>query len=340
MRGDDFDDEAMDAAATSPRRFRLLPLTTVMLGLLLLVKANELYVDSETLRELYTARDAEASGAEKKEEAKPAAEPAKEAEVKKEEAAKEAAPADAKKEEAAAGEEKKAEAQAKEGEVKKDEAAAKEGEAKKEEAAKEAAPADAKKEEAGHGEAKKEESGHGEAAKPPEEPKTYGTGKSTVKEIEAIKAKGDTNARFSQSEIDLLENLAKRRDELDKREKDLDIKSKVLDATQKRIDDRLQEMKTLEAQLSKVVEVYNEKQNAQVASLVKIYENMKPAQAAEIFNELDLPILLEVIDKMSERKVAPVLAQMNPKKARDVTQELAAMRKANPKVAANAKPAN
>lgn len=193
------------------------------------------------------------------------------------------------------------------------------------------APAEAPKEgeaaEAGHG-----EGGHGEA-KPPEEPKTFGTGKSTVKEIEALKEKNAAQ-RFSQSEIDLLENLAKRRDELDQREKDLEIKSKVLDATQKRIDDKLEEMKTLEASLSKVVAQYNEKQDMQIASLVKIYESMKPIQAAQIFNELDMQILLEVIDKMSERKVAPVLALMDPKKARDVTQELAAMRKSAPQAPA------
>ncbi len=204
---------------------------------------------------------------------------------------------------------------------------AKEGE-KKDAAAEHAPAADA-----AHGEEKKAEGGHGEAApKPSEEPKTSGTGKSTIKEIEALKEKNAT-PRFTKNEVDLLENLAKRRDELDQREKDFEIKAKVLDATQKRIDDKLAEMKAMEAQLSKVVAQYNEKQDMQIASLVKIYESMKPNQAAAIFNELNLEILLEVIDRMSERKVAPVLALMDPKKARDVTQELAAMRKASPKVA-------
>jgi flagellar motility protein MotE (MotC chaperone) len=325
--------------APQPRRFRLLPLTTVMLSLLLVIKVNELYIGSQTLRELYAARSAEASGAEKKEEAKPAADAAHAEPAKEEKAA--AHGEEKKPDEAAAHatDEKAADGK----EVKKEEAAAP-TEEKKEDAA-HAAPAKDEKAEA-HGEAKpeekKEEGGHGgshgEAEKPVEEPKTFGTGKSTIKEIEAMKAKNDPNARFSKSEIDLLENLSKRRDELDKREKELDIKSKVLEATQKRIDDRLQEMKTLDAQLSKIVAVYDEKQNAQISSLVKIYENMKPSQAAGIFNELDMPILLEVIDKMSERKVAPVLAQMNPRKARDVTQELAAMRKSAPKVPASVKP--
>ena len=73
--------------------------------------------------------------------------------------------------------------------------------------------------------------------------------------------------------------------------------------------------------------LYNEKQDTEIRGLVKIYEAMKPLDAAAIFNEMEMPILLEVIDKMSERKVAPILAGMSPKRARDVTQELAELRK-------------
>jgi flagellar motility protein MotE (MotC chaperone) len=61
--------------------------------------------------------------------------------------------------------------------------------------------------------------------------------------------------------------------------------------------------------------------------LVKIYENMKPSDAATIFNQLQMPILLSVIGSMSERKVAPVLASMDPKRAKEVTEELAELRK-------------
>lgn len=285
-----------------PRQFRLIPLTFTMLGLLLVIKVNELYIGSRELRELYSVRDATAA-----EEKKPEA------------------PAETK--EDLSGEEPPAKAE----DAKQDSSDKKSEDAKPEDAQSdekekpETTAADEKKEEP-----KKEESGHGEA-KPAEDPRTYGTGKSTVKQIEAQKAKMGTTgiARFTRTELDLLENLSKRRDELDLREKELDVKATVLQATQQRINDKLGEMKKLEAELNKILALYNDKQNAQIMSLVKIYETMKPGQAAAIFNELDLPILLEVIDKMSERKVAPVLAMMDPKKARDVTQELAAMRKAN-----------
>ncbi len=42
---------------------------------------------------------------------------------------------------------------------------------------------------------------------------------------------------------------------------------------------------------------YNDKEDSKIRSLVKIYENMKAKDAARIFNEMEMPILLEVIDK-------------------------------------------
>ena len=60
--------------------------------------------------------------------------------------------------------------------------------------------------------------------------------------------------------------------------------------------------------------------------LVKVYEAMKPRDAAVIFNDLQMPVLLPVIDRMKESKAAPVLAAMNPDKARDVTAGLAQLR--------------
>lgn len=166
----------------------------------------------------------------------------------------------------------------------------------------------------------------GEGEGKPAVEKTLGAGKLTVKEVEALKAQ-QGGSSYTQSELDLLQNLTKRRNELDEREKELEMKSKVLDATELRISNKVKEMKVLQVELTRVVAQYKQQQAGEIKSLVKIYENMKPKDAAAIFNEMEMPILLEVIDKMSERKVAPILAGMDPKRARDVTQELAEMRR-------------
>ena len=69
-----------------------------------------------------------------------------------------------------------------------------------------------------------------------------------------------------------------------------------------------------------------ERENAGWQGLVKLYEMMKPRDAATIFNDLEMSILLQVVDRMKELKAAPVLAAMLPDKARDVTARLAKMR--------------
>ncbi len=53
---------------------------------------------------------------------------------------------------------------------------------------------------------------------------------------------------------------------------------------------------------------------------------MKPRDAATIFNDLSMPVLLQLLDRMKDSKAAAVMAAMNPDKARDVTAELAQMR--------------
>ena len=61
----------------------------------------------------------------------------------------------------------------------------------------------------------------------------------------------------------------------------------------------------------------------ELTSLVKIFETMKPKAAAEIFDRLEMPVLVRVVERMREAKSADVLARMDPVKAKQVTAELA-----------------
>lgn len=72
-----------------------------------------------------------------------------------------------------------------------------------------------------------------------------------------------------------------------------------------------------------MVTAHDAAEEAKLVSLVKIYETMKPKAAAEIFNRLEMPILISVVERMRESKSADVLARMDPAKARQVTAELA-----------------
>ncbi|MCH6589156.1 MAG: hypothetical protein IH806_01445 [Proteobacteria bacterium] len=136
----------------------------------------------------------------------------------------------------------------------------------------------------------------------------------------------DDPTLLTQAEIDLLQQLAERRENLDAREQELDIQSGLLTAAETRIDKKVKELKTLQAAIAKLIKSYDDQQNAKLQSLVKIYENMKPKDAARIFEELDMDTLLMVAERMKERKLAPIMAKMDPTKATEITVELSRLR--------------
>jgi len=131
---------------------------------------------------------------------------------------------------------------------------------------------------------------------------------------------------MTDEEIELLQSLAKRREELEQRARDIDEREVLLKAAEQRIDQKITELEQLQATIEDLLVQHDEQDEAQMQSLVKIYESMKPKDAARIFEELDMEVLLEVVERMKERKTAPILAQMNPERAKEVTLELAQRR--------------
>ncbi|MDX1922775.1 MAG: hypothetical protein SFW65_06575 [Alphaproteobacteria bacterium] len=124
---------------------------------------------------------------------------------------------------------------------------------------------------------------------------------------------------YSEAEVNILKRLSERRQELDKHARDLDQREALLKITEQRIDKKLADMKTMQEQVRAAISTASAEQKAKTDSLVKIYEIMKPKDAANIFNALDMPVLLSVIANMKESRVAPILAAMDPQKAKQVT---------------------
>jgi flagellar motility protein MotE (MotC chaperone) len=133
--------------------------------------------------------------------------------------------------------------------------------------------------------------------------------------------------RFSESEVEILQRLAERHKKLEQWQKEMELRESVLKLTEQKVDGKLQDLRKLKTDVEKLLELYNEKEDAKIRSLVKIYENMKPKDAARIFDELDNEVLLIVIDKMKEAKSATILAKMNPAKAKEITTQLADQRR-------------
>ncbi len=130
----------------------------------------------------------------------------------------------------------------------------------------------------------------------------------------------------SETERVLLQELRERRKELDTRADAAATRESLQVATESKLASRVIELQSLQKKLEGLETAQKQKEDAGWQGLVKLYEAMKPKDAATIFNDLAMPVMLQVFDRMKDAKAAAVMAAMSPDKARDVTAELAQLR--------------
>lgn len=130
---------------------------------------------------------------------------------------------------------------------------------------------------------------------------------------------GEEDFTYSGVQEGLYRDLTKRREDIEKREKALTTREALLEAAEREFDQKLRELTALRTQIESLMVQQTEEEKARTASLVKIYEGMKAKDAARIFNSLDTDVLLQVLTAMSERKSSPIIAEMDPERARTIT---------------------
>jgi flagellar motility protein MotE (MotC chaperone) len=137
-------------------------------------------------------------------------------------------------------------------------------------------------------------------------------------------APAEPRPSLSAGERAVLESLAQRRQELETRAREIDVRDSLLKAAEKRIEQRLQELKELEARVNGAAAKKDEEEAAKFKTLVTMYENMKAKDAAKVFDRLNMRVLVEVVNVMNPRRMADILAQMTPEMAEKLTMEIAA----------------
>ena len=90
-----------------------------------------------------------------------------------------------------------------------------------------------------------------------------------------------------------------------------------------RLEARIGELKAIEARIGETERKRDDEAKAKIEGLVTMYEAMKAKDAARILGRLDLPVLLAVAERMNPRKMADILAAMDPEPAQRLTVELA-----------------
>jgi flagellar motility protein MotE (MotC chaperone) len=124
----------------------------------------------------------------------------------------------------------------------------------------------------------------------------------------------------------VLEALRNRRAEIEAREQAALAREQVVIAAERRLAQRVEELTSLQRRLEALERERAAREDAGLRGLVKLYEGMRPRDAALIFDELEMPVLVRIVDRMREAKAAPVMGAMRPDRARGLTAELARLR--------------
>jgi flagellar motility protein MotE (MotC chaperone) len=131
---------------------------------------------------------------------------------------------------------------------------------------------------------------------------------------------------YTDAEVKLLQDLAKRRTELDQRDDELTQRETLLNAAEQRVDEKIDQLKQMQATVDASLGKVDAQEDQRLNSLVAIYTNMKPKEAAPILSELDMPVLLQILTRMKDRTTSAIMAAMDPKKAQTITMALAERR--------------
>jgi flagellar motility protein MotE (MotC chaperone) len=136
----------------------------------------------------------------------------------------------------------------------------------------------------------------------------------------APKAPPDTG---NSAERAILEKLGARRDALQQRNRDLDTREQLIETAERKLESRIHDLKSLEDKADGGTARRAETEAAGLKAIVTMYETMKPKEAARVFDRLSLDVLVPVVVAMNPRKMAEVLAQMQPESAEKLTVALA-----------------
>lgn len=146
-------------------------------------------------------------------------------------------------------------------------------------------------------------------------------GKSAAPEPSPAPAPGADPA--SPSEKVLLEKLGARRNALKQRSDELDLREKMLDEAEKKVETGIGDLKKAEDKIDAAAKAKDEAEKQGLKSIVTMYETMKPKDAARVFDRLGHDVLVPLVVAMNPRKMAEILAVMQPDAAERLTVALA-----------------
>ncbi|MCG5240984.1 MotE family protein [Azospirillum doebereinerae] len=117
----------------------------------------------------------------------------------------------------------------------------------------------------------------------------------------------------------LREAIAEQKTDTTNRQHRLREAEAVLSATEARVGTQIDRLNTVKREVETLMAQRSTLQQEDLRRMVAIYEAMKPRDAARILSDLETDIVVDVLDRIAERRTAPILAEMADAKAREVT---------------------
>lgn len=128
---------------------------------------------------------------------------------------------------------------------------------------------------------------------------------------------------YTTSELQLLQELEKRRIALDRREQTLEVRERLVDLAEERLDDKAAQLVSLKGEVESLLKNLSDKEEDELLALAKIYESMKPAAAASVLDRMDNNIVFDLFKRMKTKNTAEIMEKMSTTKARIVSEMLA-----------------
>ncbi len=154
-----------------------------------------------------------------------------------------------------------------------------------------------------------------------------GTGPAPARPTVVPAANSEAPVAVGAAGVEVLDALAaelrRHQAALAEREQSIELREAVVQSVETRVREQVAKIETLKGELERLLGQVSADQQARIAQLIKVYEAMKAKNAAAIFDPMALELLLPIVRGMRETKVAAIVADMDPAKARALTAELA-----------------
>lgn len=143
-------------------------------------------------------------------------------------------------------------------------------------------------------------------------------------EVSAAFAERIANGVRTAEEERVIYRLRERSAELDARESELETREALMLAMEQRVDGKIDELNSLRDQIMELTNSLSERESEDMQVIVAWYAAMDARDAAERIATLDLDTQIQIAARMSNRQFGPILAEMTPPDAAQLTQRMAA----------------